>query len=223
LGFLRGRSVPDRRRSYRIRGHRRSKTGLPDRRRLTGGELGNRLVLVFELVFPEIALVIEISAVVHALKRDDDSVPVSDLATDVTAWEQNIPPEEVVHEDRRHVYSALRRTHLPKLDDADVIEYDPESNLVEPTESLQDLDIYIEVLRGREIPWSVYYVDLAGVAVALTVAVSLDVMWFGRFTPLNVGVFVVVAFGISAAVHHYYGERARLGNERKPPELRQRK
>lgn len=158
----------------------------------------------------------------HALKRADEPLTVSDLSNRVTAWEQGVDPEEVVHEDRRHVHSALRRTHLPKLDEADVVEYDPDSNVVRPTEAFADLDIYMEVLRGREIPWSMYYVGLAGTAVTLTVAVLFDVPGFTVLTPLSVSVFVVVAFGLSSLVHYLVGERMRLGNAEVPPELRGR-
>lgn len=126
----------------------------------------------------------------------------------------------MVHEDRRHVYSALRRTHLPKLDDAGVIAYDESNNVVEPTETLEDIDIYTEVLREKEIPWSLYYLGLASVSVSLLLAVFVDAPVFGVLDPINIGVFVVVAFGVSALIHYVVGERTRLGTHKKPPEVR---
>lgn len=157
--------------------------------------------------------------VLHALKRSEEPLTVSDLSTCITAWEQGVDPENVVHEDRRHVHSALRRTHLPKLDGLDIVDYDPETNVVEPTETLSDLDIYFEVLQNREIPWSVYYTGLAAVSISLTIAVLLDVPGFAVLAPMDVGVFVVVAFGTSALIHYMIGERMRLGNRKAPPEL----
>ena len=89
---------------------------------------------------------------------------VADLSTRITAWERGVDPETIDYDDRRNVHTVLTRTHLPKLDEHDVVEYDEETKVVEPTPALEDLDVYIEVLRGREIPWSLYYVGLAVLA-----------------------------------------------------------
>ncbi|WP_281194179.1 transcriptional regulator [Halorubrum sp. F4] len=157
--------------------------------------------------------------VIHALKRTEEPLDVSELSTHVTAWELDVEPGEVEYEDRRNVYSTLQRTHLPKLEEKDIVEVD-EENRVRPTPALENLDIYIEALGSREIPWSLYYVGLAGVAVSLLLAVATNTPGFGVFTPLDVGVFIATTFGVSAVVHHVVGRRARLGNTEKPPEVR---
>ncbi|EMA65838.1 DUF7344 domain-containing protein [Halorubrum kocurii] len=158
--------------------------------------------------------------VIHALKRAEGPVDVSELSAHVTAWERDIDPEEVRYEDRRNVYSTLQRTHLPKLEEKNVVTIDEEANVVEPTTELESLDIYVEVLRSREIPWSLYYVGLAGVAVSLLLAVATGTPGFTGFEALDVGMFTATAFGISSVAHHVIGRRARLGNTEKPPELR---
>lgn len=160
--------------------------------------------------------------VIHALKRADEPVDLSELSTRVTAWEHDVEPEAVEYEDRRNVYSTLRRTHLPTLEEKNVVTVDEEANVVEPTSNLESLDIYVEVLRSREIPWSLYYVGLAGVAAALLVAITVELPGFAGLEALDVGVFTATAFGVSAVAHHVVGRRARLGNTEKPPELRRR-
>ena len=160
--------------------------------------------------------------VIHALKHAEEPVEVCELSTYVTAWEHDIDPEEVRYEDRRNVYSTLQRTHLPKLEEKNVVTVHEEENLVEPTPELKSLDIYVEVLRSTEIPWSLYYVGLAGVAVSLLLAVTTGAPGFAGFEAIDVGVFTATTFGVSAAVHHVVGRRARLGNTEKPPELRKR-
>ncbi len=161
--------------------------------------------------------------VIHALKRAEDPIDVSELSTHVTAWERGVDLEEVRYEDRRNVYSTLQRTHLPKLEEKNVVTVHEEENLVEPTGELEELDIYVEVLRSTEIPWSLYYVGLAGLAVSLTVAVATGTPGFAWLEALDVGVFTATAFGLSSAAHHVIGRRTRLGNTEKPPELRKRK
>ena len=159
---------------------------------------------------------------IHALKHADGAMPVKRISERVAAWEHGIDVDAVDYDQRRNVHSTLKRTHLPMLKENGVIEYDAEANLVEPTAALNDLDIYIEVLRGREIPWNQYYLGLAGLAAVTLLAVQAGVPGFAALEPLAVSVFTVTVFTVSAIAHYYYGERARLGKKEKPPELRKR-
>jgi len=161
--------------------------------------------------------------VIHALKRAEEPLDVSELSRYVTAWELDVDPDEVKYEDRRNVYSTLQRTHLPKLEEKNVVTVHEAENLVEPTSELEELDIYVEVLQSREIPWSLYYVGLAGLAVSLLFAVAVGTPGFAGFEALDVGVFTATVFGISSVAHHVIGRRMRLGNTEKPPELRKRR
>jgi len=157
--------------------------------------------------------------VIHALKHAEEPVDVSELSRDVTAWELGLDPDEVTYDDRRNVYSTLQRTHLPKLEENNVVTVDSETHLVEPTSALEDLDVYVEVLVSREIPWSLYYVGLTGVSVSLLLAVSTGTPGFAALDPLSVAIFVATAFGVSSLVHYFVDRRSRLGRAEKPPEL----
>ena len=159
--------------------------------------------------------------VIHALKRADDPPDVSELSRHVTAWELDMEPEDVPYDQRHNVHSTLKRTHIPKLTEKNVVTVD-EDDVVRPAPALEDLDIYVEVLRGKEIPWSLYYVGLAGVCVSLLLAAQAGAPVFGALTPVGVGVFAATTFGISAVVHHLIGRRTMLGNTEKPPEVRRR-
>jgi DNA-binding transcriptional ArsR family regulator len=160
--------------------------------------------------------------VIHALKHAEGPVEVSELSRDVTAWERGIDPADVTYDDRRNVYSTLKRTHLPKLAEQEVVTISEDPCLVEPTPALDDLDVYMEVLSSREIPWSLYYVGLAGLAAALLLAISTGIPPFAALSPLDLGVFVTMAFGTSAVFHYLVGRRTRLGSTEKPPELQKR-
>lgn len=156
----------------------------------------------------------------HALKHADEPLDVSELSTRVTAWELDVNPETINYADRRSVHTTLQRTHLPKLEENDVISVNEETGLVHETPVLEDLEVYIEVLHNKEIPWSLYYLGLAGVSVALLLAVAVGIPGFTALSSLNVLVFTTTAFGISSIAHHVLGHRSRLGNTEKPPELR---
>jgi len=160
--------------------------------------------------------------VIHALKRREGPVEISELSAYITAWEIGVDPEEVDYEKQRSVYSTLQRTHLPNLEKKNIVTVDKEENVVCPTPQLESLDIYVEALSSKEISWSLYYVGLAGVAITLLLAVAVEAPIFGALEPLEVGIFTVTAFGISAVLHHIIGRRTRLGNTGKPPELDKR-
>ena len=159
--------------------------------------------------------------VVHALKRAQEPMGIADLSKRVTAWEVDVAPAEVRYEDRRNVYSTLQRTHLPKMEEKNLVRVDEEENVVRPTPRLKDLDIYVEVLQSQEIPWSLYYVGLAGVTAALLLAVATGTPGLAAFSPIDVGAFTATAFGVSSIVHHVVGQRTRLGTSERPPELEQ--
>ncbi|OYR62889.1 DUF7344 domain-containing protein [Halorubrum ezzemoulense] len=157
--------------------------------------------------------------VIHVLKREQGPVDISKISTCITAWETGVDPDEVNYEDRRSVYGTLKRIHLPNLEEKNIVTIDEEENVVHPTSQLEDLDVYTEAVRNKEIPWSLYYVGLAGIAASLLLAVTVEVPIVGALEPLGVGIFTATAFGISSVVHYIISRRARLGNSEKPPEL----
>ena len=159
--------------------------------------------------------------VIHALKRLDEPPDISELSRYVTAWELDIEPEDVPYEYRHNVHSTLKRTHLPKLIEKDIVTVD-ENDIVRPASGLKQIEVYVEVLRGKEIPWSIYYIGLASLSVVLLAAVVVGVPGFATLPPITIGAFVAVSFAISAAVHRVVGRRMRLGNTEKPPAARRR-
>lgn len=156
----------------------------------------------------------------HAIKRREEPIELSELSEQIAAWEMDTEPEQISYEDRRGVYVTLKTTHLPMMDEQGVIEFEQQTKTVESTELLSELDVYIETLREDEIPWSTYYIGLAVICFSIVIAVGADAPGAAALNPLDVGVITVVAFGVSSLIHHLVDRRNRLGNTEKPPELR---
>ena len=154
----------------------------------------------------------------HHLKHHEGSVDVGDLATQVAAWENEVSVEEVTSKQRRRVYNALQQTHVPELAETGVVEV--ERREIELTERADELDIYLEVVPGEDIPWSEYYLGLGGVSLAVLVAVALGIGPFAALSGVGVGIFAVVAFLVSALANYYYQHESLLGGHEQPPELR---
>jgi DNA-binding transcriptional ArsR family regulator len=155
---------------------------------------------------------------IHHLKHADDPVDVGDLATQIAAWENDVPVEAVTSKQRRRVYNALQQTHVPELDDTGLVE--TERREVELTERAAELDVYLELVDGRDIPWSEYYLGIGAVGAAVTAVTALNVGPFAAIPDVGAAVFLSVAVLVSACANHYYQGANRLGEREKPPELR---
>jgi DNA-binding transcriptional ArsR family regulator len=155
----------------------------------------------------------------HHLKHCNGPVDVGDLATQIAAWENEITVEEVTSTQRRRVYNALQQTHVPGLEEAGIVDVDRRE--VELTGRAEKLDLYMEVVPGQDIPWSEYYLGLGAVSLAALVAVGLNVGPFAGVADITAGVFVTVAFLVSACANYYHQHESLVGTSERPPELRE--
>jgi len=157
----------------------------------------------------------------HFLKqRNDDKAELRELSTQVAAWENRKSAEGVTSDERRRVYTSLQQFHLPKLDRNRVVEYDDRRGSVELTGNATDLDVYLDVVEAGDVPWSLYYVGLSGLSLALLGVVALGIYPLTLVPGLVWGVFVAALFGMSALAHAYHDRRMHLGAEGPPPDLR---
>lgn len=155
---------------------------------------------------------------VHMLKHESGSLEIGSMAERIAAWENDVDQAEVTGTERKRVYTALQQSHLPKMDSVGVIEFRKDRGVVEPTPALDDVDVYLDVVRGKEIPWSEYYIGLSGVAAALVAALWVNAWPLVLFPDLAWAASIVVAFAFSAIAHRYYTTEMELGNSETPPE-----
>ncbi|MCX2818173.1 MAG: hypothetical protein ACI9QA_000253 [Methanobacteriota archaeon] len=98
------------------------------------------------------------------LRANEDGVEVNDIAEYIARKEtgESPPPKDA----RKTVYVSLHQTHLPKMDDLDILNYDTDTKEVTLSDSFRDVAVYMEVVPGTEISWSEYYlaVGLVGLA-----------------------------------------------------------
>jgi hypothetical protein len=97
----------------------------------------------------------------YCLDYHDGEVSLSRAVDVVTAWEQECPVEEVRSTDRRCVYAALRRRHIPRLETENVVTLDED-------EGTLSFDLDAEKATQWLFPdavdrWSKYYLSLAAV------------------------------------------------------------
>lgn len=141
--------------------------------------------------------------VLNFLLRVDRPVSIQELSKELATWEFDVDQEDLTDQQEKRIYVALYQTHIPKLEDAGVIEYDSDAGLVELTSGAQRLQPYVdeEIAPGRPWPW--YYLGTAAIGFAVYAAVQFEVLQLGAVTTLQVGIAVFAAF-LGLAAYHYW-------------------
>ena len=68
-----------------------------------------------------------------AASPDREAFDMRTLAEEIAAWENGIPVQQLSSDQRQRVYIALYQSHLPKLDDYGVIDYNQSRGVIKPT------------------------------------------------------------------------------------------
>jgi hypothetical protein len=158
--------------------------------------------------------------VIHYMKRNLGPVRIRDLAQQIAAWENGLEVEELNYKQRKRVYTSLHQTHLPKLDDVGVVEYDRDRGTITLADGAAALDIYLDVVSENDIPWSDFYLGLSAVSFVLVVIAWLDVTIFNALPDLAYAVAVVLLFSGTSIAHAYYTRQTQVGGTELPAEAR---
>ncbi|WP_425493587.1 DUF7344 domain-containing protein [Natronosalvus vescus] len=144
-----------------------------------------------------------------ALIREGKPLDIGILSQEIAAWEDGNELEEVSSKDRKRVYTALQQSHLPKMDKVGVLEYDRDRGMVEPTSTLEDVEHYLGSVRGRELPWSDYFLGVTVLVAIVLGGVALELAPFTLLPSFVWSVFVVVVLAVLAVTHRYYLRQSR--------------
>ena len=158
--------------------------------------------------------------VFHYLKQEQRQVYLRELAEHVAAWENNKSIEQLTSAEAKRVKTALHQHHLPMMDSNGFVEYDSIRETVALDQRVADLEVYLDVVPGVDMPWSRYYLGLSTVAAGALAFALLDIGPFALVSGFAVAVFLTVVLLVSSLVHTYFNyTRLRLGSTAKPPEV----
>ncbi|MFO7927218.1 hypothetical protein [Natronomonas sp.] len=130
-----------------------------------------------------------------------DGVELGELATELAAIENDVPPEELSAQQRKRTYVSLYQTHVPKLENAGVVTFDSESGIVGPTDRVDELVKYFNT-ETSDVAWDRLYL-VVGV-VGLLVYVSASLLGNQIVRPLYVGIAVLVGVVVVSLFHRRY-------------------
>ena len=132
----------------------------------------------------------------HVLRylRENESTTLSDLAEHVAALENDKDVRSLTSSERKRVYVGLYQCHLPRMNDAGVIDFDSDRGRIELRDTADQLDEYLDVEDGPARPWHLYQL---GLAVGGGLVYGASATLFGAAAPISL--LVVPALVVSVA------------------------
>lgn len=100
---------------------------------------------------------------------------------------------------RQSVYNSLHQTHLPKLDEIGIVEYDKNRKMISLTERARDVDIYMDVGMGWGITWATYYRTLGVFGLVSIVLSEVSTPLLNAVEPLLIATLFLFVFAGSTA------------------------
>lgn len=134
--------------------------------------------------------------VLKSLREHDGPLSVRELSERLATAEtgEDPAPRNV----RQSVYVSLHQTHLPKLEELGVIDYDTETKEVALAEAIDDVTVYMEVVPRNDLSWAEYYLGLGILGLLLVVAHSMGVPTVSAIDVRLWAVAVLVTLVVSA-------------------------
>lgn len=74
---------------------------------------------------------------------------LSDLADELAEWEHDAPLPEIPADEVQSIYLSLYHHHLPKMEDAGIVEYSQERDAVHLYEEHESLVSLVDIDRSR--------------------------------------------------------------------------
>lgn len=131
----------------------------------------------------------------------DALIDTRTLSEQVAAWEYGTAVEDLTSDQRQRVYISLYQSHLPKLDEHGIVNYDQSSGVVAPTSLTDALVAYLSVdaegTADRD-RWTTHYLVLSVSSALVLAATWQQVSIFRSIPALVVGALVAASFGASA-------------------------
>lgn len=147
--------------------------------------------------------------VLYYLREAGEPVELGELARELAAWENETPASDLTTQQRKRVYVSLYQTHIQKLAEADIVEYDDDTRMVRLADAADEIGAYLSVDddEASDVSWQERYLALAAISGALYALVAFQLPGFAVLSELAMGVGIVVAFAVLAVVHYVHARR----------------
>jgi hypothetical protein len=135
--------------------------------------------------------------VIEQLSRRLEPITLRDLAEKIAAIEtgETPPPRKA----RDSVYNSLHQTHLPKLDELDVIEYDEDRKKIHLRRRAKQVHRYMQVVTDYGISWAQLYRTMGVIALSAIVGTQAELPLLQDVPVLLLTSVFLVLFAVATA------------------------
>jgi hypothetical protein len=135
--------------------------------------------------------------VLKLLQREKREVRLRELSERVASLEtgESPPPKNI----RESVYVSLHQTHLPKLNDLDIVDYDRDRKTISLNAPAKEVDLYMEVVTAYGVTWASFYRWLGIVGLCSVVLSVAEVPGVRLVEPVLWASVFLVLFAVAVA------------------------
>lgn len=141
--------------------------------------------------------------VLYLLRQRAATLTVNELAEEIAAIENEVAVDELTSQQRKRVYVSLYQTHLPKLEETTLIDYDADAGEVSLTSRAGQIDSYLAPRDASTYPWQIHY---AGLVLASALVVGSWVLGIPGLAWIPfpwLAAAIVTAFAVSGGIHYW--------------------
>lgn len=146
--------------------------------------------------------------VLTLLQEDNDAeMTARELSERIAELETNESPAP--RNIRQSAYVSLHQTHLPKLDELGIIEYDQSAKSVRLEKRADQVSVYMETVPKYGISWSEYYLGMSLLGILFVLAATINVPFISS---IGGGTWALLLFVIIAgsAIYQTYQQGSSL-------------
>lgn len=140
------------------------------------------------------------------LRENDSESDLRTLSVQIAAWENDTEPNHVSSKQRMRAYTALRQSHLPKMDRQGIIEFDLQSGSVKLTPTATEIEEYLDSVDTSSSQFGTYYLLLGVVGLLFSAGTYSDLSLFGVIPDVVAGIIVSVIL-IAGGIIEIMGKR----------------
>lgn len=143
------------------------------------------------------------------LQGTNEPVKMADLAEYVAACEHNTTVELLSSNERQRTYISLYQSHLPLLDEENIISYNQSRGIVERSEAAKQIDPYLQVNKKEDEPtdredndhrWAYYYFGIVLISLILLLINNIGNYISSQMLLSS----IVFSFGTLTIIYKYY-------------------
>ena len=143
--------------------------------------------------------------VLRYLRDTDGPVRMRDVAEQVAAWEHDTTVEELTSTQRQRVYIPLYQSHLSKLDEAGLIDYQQNRGIVERKPLADRVDQYLQLestddsmdeQQAESAEWEDYYIGATVVSYAVLIGAVMELPVVSFLSGIGLSALILSIFTV---------------------------